>query len=53
MKAITCDCGAELRADEAHALADKIQEHVRADHPDRELLDDDVLQLITAEARDV
>ncbi len=53
MKAITCECGSELRADDAQALADKIQEHLRAEHPEKHLSDEEILTLITEEARDV
>lgn len=53
MKAITCECGKELRADDAQALADKVQEHIRLEHPEKELSDEEILQLLTTEARDV
>lgn len=53
MKAITCECGAELQADDAQALARTCSWILSASHPDRDLSEEEILKLITAEARDV
>jgi predicted small metal-binding protein len=50
MRVIDCDCGATLQAANDDELANAVREHVGADHPDMELSDDQVREMVAEKA---
>jgi predicted small metal-binding protein len=52
MRVIDCDCGKTLQAANDEDLAEAVRKHVAEDHPDMEMSDDDVRQLVGAQAYD-
>lgn len=52
MRVIDCDCGRTLQAANDDDLAGAVKEHVAEDHPDMDLSDDQVRELVSARAYD-
>ena len=52
MRALDCDCGQHLEAANDEELFDKAKEHVNRDHPDMQLTDGQVRQLVAQGAYD-
>jgi predicted small metal-binding protein len=52
MRVIDCECGKTLQAANDDDLADAVREHVSEDHPDMELSDDQVREMVSARAYD-
>ena len=50
MRVIDCQCGKTLQAANDEDLAEAVRNHVAEDHPDMEMSDDDVRQLVASEA---
>ena len=50
MRVIDCDCGRTLHAANDDDLFNAVRGHIEEDHPDMELDDDKVRELITAQA---
>ena len=50
MRVLECDCGARLQAANDDELADAVREHVGSDHPDMQLDDDQVRELVESKA---
>jgi predicted small metal-binding protein len=46
-----CDCGAKLRADDEMDLTREVEEHMRAEHPEKELRPDQLQELMAARVR--
>jgi hypothetical protein len=52
MRIIDCDCGKTLQAANDDDLAAVVRGHVAVDHPDMNLSDDEVRQLVSSRAYD-
>jgi predicted small metal-binding protein len=52
MRVIDCECGKTLQAANDEDLARSVREHVAEDHPDMDLSDDQVQELVGAKAYD-
>lgn len=52
MRIIDCECGKTLQAANDDDLARAVQEHVAEDHPDMDLSDDQVRELVSSRAYD-
>jgi predicted small metal-binding protein len=52
MRVIDCECGKTLQAANDEDLARSVREHVAEDHPDMELSDDQLQELVSAKAYD-
>ena len=52
MRVIDCDCGKTLQAGNDDDLARCVREHVEESHPDMELSDDQVKELVGKRAYD-
>ncbi len=52
MRVIDCDCGKTLQAANDDDLADAVRGHIAEDHPDMELSDDQVKELVAERAYD-
>jgi hypothetical protein len=52
MRVIDCDCGKTLQAANDDDLAGAVRDHVAQDHPDMDLSDDQVTELVAARAYD-
>ena len=50
MRVIDCDCGVTLQAANDDELATAVKRHVESDHPDMQLDDDQVHQLVADKA---
>jgi predicted small metal-binding protein len=50
MRVIDCQCGKTLQAANDEDLAEAVRSHVAEDHPDLEMSEDDVRQLVASEA---
>ncbi len=50
MRALDCDCGQHLEAANDEELSDKARDHVNRDHPNMQLTDEQVRQLVTNRA---
>ena len=50
MRVIDCDCGATLQAANDDELANSVREQVGTDHPDMELSDDQVREMVAEKA---
>ena len=50
MRVIDCDCGVTLQAANDDELATSVREHLRSDHPDMQLDDDGVRELVASKA---
>jgi predicted small metal-binding protein len=50
MRVIDCQCGKTLQAANDEDLAEAVRGHVADDHPDMEMSEDDVRQLVASEA---
>ena len=50
MRVIDCDCGVTLQAANDDELAACVREHVQSDHPDMQLDDDQVRDLVADKA---
>jgi predicted small metal-binding protein len=52
MRVIDCDCGKTLQAANDEDLADAVRGHVAEEHPDMEMSDEQVEELVSARAYD-
>jgi hypothetical protein len=52
MRIIDCECGKTLQAGNDDDLAVVVRQHVAEDHPDMELSDDQVRELVSSRAYD-
>ena len=52
MRVIDCECGKTLQAANDEDLAAAVSDHVAEDHPDMELSDDQVQEMVSARAYD-
>jgi Protein of unknown function (DUF1059) len=52
MRVIDCECGKTLQAANDEDLAGAVRDHVAEDHPDMELSDDQVQEMVSAQAYD-
>jgi len=52
MRVIDCECGTTLQAANDDDLAGAVREHVAKEHPDMELSDDQVREMVAAQAYD-
>jgi hypothetical protein len=52
MRVIDCDCGKTLQAANDDDLAGAVRGHIAEDHPDMDMSDDDVRQLVSSQAYD-
>ena len=52
MRVIDCECGKTLQAANDEDLADAVRDHVAEDHPDMELSDEQVREMVSAQAYD-
>ena len=50
MRVIDCDCGTTLQAANDDELVGAVREHVEQDHPDMDLDDEGVRELVAAKA---
>jgi predicted small metal-binding protein len=50
MRVIDCDCGVTLQAANDDELAASVKEHMESDHPDMQLDDDQVRELVAGKA---
>jgi hypothetical protein len=52
MRVIDCQCGKTLQAANDDDLAGAVRNHVADDHPDMEMSDDEVRELVSSQAYD-
>lgn len=52
MRVIDCDCGKTLQAASDEDLAKAVRGHIAEDHPDMEMSDDQVEELVRSQAYD-
>ena len=52
MRVIDCECGKTLQAANDEDLADAVRDHVAEDHPDMELSEEQVREMVSAQAYD-
>jgi len=52
MRVIDCECGKTLQAANDEDLADAVRDHVAEDHPEMDLSDDQVQEMVSAQAYD-
>src|SRR5918997_2402436 len=52
MRALDCDCGQHLEAADDEKLFDKAKEHVNRDHPEMQLGDEQVREIVAEKAYD-
>lgn len=52
MRVIDCDCGKTLQAANDDDLTEAVRSHIASDHPDMDMSDDDVRQLVSSKAYD-
>jgi Protein of unknown function (DUF1059) len=52
MRVIDCDCGKTLKAANDDDLAGAVRDHVAEDHPDMQLSDEQVTELVAERAYD-
>jgi predicted small metal-binding protein len=52
MRVIDCDCGKTLQAANDEDLARAVRDHVAEDHPDMEMSDEQVQELVSSRAYD-
>ena len=52
MRVIDCECGKTLQAANDEDLAGAVRGHVAEDHPDMELSDEQVQEMVSAQAYD-
>jgi predicted small metal-binding protein len=52
MRVIDCQCGQTVKAANDEDLAEEVRTHVAEAHPDMELSDDQVRQLVASQAYD-
>ena len=52
MRALDCDCGRHLEAANDQKLFDKAKEHVNQDHPQMQLSDEQVREIVAEKAYD-
>jgi predicted small metal-binding protein len=52
MRVLDCQCGKTLQAANDDDLATAVREHVAQDHPDMEMSDDQVRELVGSQAYD-
>jgi predicted small metal-binding protein len=50
MRVLDCDCGQTLQAGNDDDLAKEVRAHVDREHPDTELTEEQVRELVTAKA---
>jgi hypothetical protein len=52
MRVLDCECGKTLQAANDDDLADAVRNHIAEDHPDMDLSDDQVREMVSAQAYD-
>jgi predicted small metal-binding protein len=52
MRVIDCECGKTLQAANDEDLTRAVKEHIESDHPDMNLSDDQVEEMVGAQAYD-
>jgi hypothetical protein len=52
MRVIDCECGKTLQAANDKDLANAVRDHIAEDHPDMDLSDEQVQELVSAQAYD-
>ena len=52
MRVIDCDCGKTLQAANDEDLTEAVRKHAAEDHPDMEMSDDQVRELVSSRAYD-
>jgi len=52
MRVIDCECGKTLQAANDEDLANAVRDHVAEDHPEMDLSDDQVQEMVSAQAYD-
>jgi len=52
MRVIDCECGKTLQAANDEDLANAVRDHVAEDHSDMDLSDDQVQEMVSAQAYD-
>jgi hypothetical protein len=52
MRVIDCECGKTLQAANDDDLADAVRDHMAEDHPDMDLSDDQVREMVSSQAYD-
>jgi len=50
MRVIDCDCGVTLQAANDDELAESVRQHLKSDHPDMQLDDDQVRAMVEQKA---
>lgn len=48
MRVIDCECGTTLKAANERELVEQVRAHVAAEHPERELSDEGLRELVAA-----
>jgi hypothetical protein len=52
MRVIDCECGKPLQAANDEDLTEAVRDHVAEDHPDMDLSDEQVSELVSSQAYD-
>ena len=52
MRVIDCECGQTLQAANDDDLAEAVRGHIAEEHPDMEMSDDQLRELVSAQAYD-
>ena len=52
MRVIDCECGRTLQAANDEDLAEAVRDHVEENHPDMDMSDEQVEELVAAQAYD-
>jgi predicted small metal-binding protein len=52
MRVIDCDCGKTLQAASDEDLVEAVRGHIAEDHPDMEMSDEQVEELVSSQAYD-
>jgi predicted small metal-binding protein len=52
MRVIDCECGTTLKAANDEDLASSVRDHVNESHPDMDLSDEQVQEMVAAQAYD-
>lgn len=50
MRALDCDCGHHLEADDDEQLRERARQHVAEAHPDMQMNDDQIRELVSSKA---
>jgi predicted small metal-binding protein len=52
MRVIDCECGRTLQAANDEDLTEAVRDHVEAEHPDMDLSDEQVEEMVSSQAYD-